>query len=88
MPPRVPTVILTQDPLALLERALPSVLTQTLSDLQLIVVLDATREATHQMLANLQDSRLRTTELATSRGTGHARNVRVRQALPLDRIPV
>lgn len=80
MPPWVSAIILTQDRPSLLQRTIVSVLTQTVRDLELIVVMNTASEVTHRTVAAIKDPRFRTTELTSSGGTGYTRIVGARQA--------
>lgn len=61
----------------LLERALPSALGQSLSDLEVIVVVDGPDPDTELALARIRDPRLRVIVLPQQRGAAQARNVGV-----------
>jgi glycosyltransferase involved in cell wall biosynthesis len=63
-----------------LEETLASVLSQTLSDLELLVVDDASVDATPRLLAACSDPRLRWWRLPVNQGTSAARNAAFRQA--------
>jgi glycosyltransferase involved in cell wall biosynthesis len=54
--------------------AVDSVLRQTFSDFELIVVDDGSRDATVSAVREIQDPRLRLVELGENRGVSHARN--------------
>lgn len=78
--PRVSVVIPTRSRPALLRRAVDSVLAQTFTDLELLVVVDGPDSETENLLAAQSDSRLRFVIHPTGRGGGAARNTGVREA--------
>ena len=63
MPPEVSVVITTRNRLHYLREAVAAVLTQSLEDLELIVVDDASTDATADWLGALTDERVRSTRL-------------------------
>jgi glycosyltransferase involved in cell wall biosynthesis len=65
---------------ALVTRAVRGALRQTVTDIEVIVVIDGPDEATSAALAGLGDPRLRAVVLAEPGGAPHARNVGVREA--------
>ena len=79
--PLVSVVIPTyRRPELLMQRALPSALTQTLRDLEVIVVVDGPDPATEAALAQVTDSRLRVLVLPQPSGGSVARNAGVEAA--------
>lgn len=77
----VSVVIPTRNrPHLLLDRALRSALTQTLSNIEVIVVVDGPDPATLQTLHGITDPRLRVVALPENLGGAEARNVGVRHA--------
>lgn len=74
--PRVSVVMPTRDRAALLRRAVDAVLRQTVRELELIVVDDASRDATADVLRDLEraDPRVRVVRNRTARGAAAARN--------------
>lgn len=79
--PIVSAVIPTRDRDWLLRRAVRSVLAQTESDVEVVVVDDAsTRVRTADVLASLRDTRVRLVELDEPLGAGAARNIGVEAA--------
>jgi glycosyltransferase involved in cell wall biosynthesis len=64
----------------LVKRAVQSALAQTLKEIEIIVVIDGTDEATPVALQEIDDSRLRVIELPTSRGGSGSRNAGVTEA--------
>jgi glycosyltransferase involved in cell wall biosynthesis len=59
----------------LVTKAVESVLTQTMRDLELIVVVDGPDPATAEALAQIRDERLQVIQNAASAGPGKARNI-------------
>jgi glycosyltransferase involved in cell wall biosynthesis len=78
--PTVSVVLPTYDRAPLITRAIRSVLEQTLTDFELIVVDDGSTDATQEAVADIADPRLRFIELAENRGAAAARNVGIRAA--------
>jgi glycosyltransferase involved in cell wall biosynthesis len=78
--PIVSVVIPTLKRPEIVQVAIESVLTQTLSDLELIVVVDGLDLATEAALAKIADSRLRVVVNPVNVGLAEARNVGVRHA--------
>lgn len=74
MPPRVSVVLPTYNRAGVLARAVRSVLAQSESDLELIVVDDASTDETPRVLAGFDDPRLRVLHHAVRRGGAAARN--------------
>ena len=70
----VSVVIPTFDRLAVLKRAIQSVLSQTHTNLELIVVDDASTDETLSYLKDIKDSRLKVISLSENRGVSFARN--------------
>lgn len=64
----------------LLTRSIESVLNQTFSDFELIVVDDGSTDGTDEVIARLEDPRVRYVRLEKNRGASAARNVGIRQA--------
>lgn len=73
-PPAVSVVVPTRDRAEVLPRALESVLGQTFSQLELIVVDDDSTDRTPEVLAALEDERLRVERLPAPGGANAARN--------------
>jgi glycosyltransferase involved in cell wall biosynthesis len=80
MEPLVSVVIPTCNRPQLVTRAVQSALIQTLTDIEVIVVIDGVDESTRNELAKIADSRLRIIELPTREGAPHARNVGILEA--------
>jgi glycosyltransferase involved in cell wall biosynthesis len=78
--PLVSVVIPTYNRAALLPRAITSVLNQTLSDLECIVVDDGSTDQTMQVVAGFQDPRLRVVRLPGNGGYSRANNTGIRVA--------
>jgi len=78
--PEVSVVIPTFGRPDLVVRAVRSVLTQTVSALEVVVVVDGPDAATAQALSALADARLRVIELPQKGGAQNARNTGVREA--------
>ncbi|GAB3964963.1 glycosyltransferase family A protein [Plantactinospora veratri] len=75
--PDVSVVIPTRGRPDLVTRAVRSVLAQTVTDLEIVVVVDGPDEETRQALAAFGDDRLRVVALPSSAGAPNARNVGV-----------
>jgi glycosyltransferase involved in cell wall biosynthesis len=75
-PPSVSVVIATYNRSALLRQAVRSMLEQTISDIELVIVDDASTDDTPATLKELEalDSRIRSIRLASNAGPGEARN--------------
>lgn len=80
MPPRVSVVISTFNRPHTIGRAVESVLSQTMPDLEVIVVMDGPRSETKARLAEITDPRLRVIEHEIQRGQCAAINTGVRAA--------
>ncbi len=76
----VSVVIPTRYRPALLQRAIESVLAQTFTLLEIIVVIDGPDEETRDLLNRIQDKRIRVFQLATNQGGADARNFGIQQA--------
>lgn len=77
--PTVSVVIPTRNRGNLVARAVRSVLAQTFTDLELIVVDDASTDNTAQVLAAFEDPRLRTIRREKNSGAAAARNAALRE---------
>lgn len=73
--PLVSVIIPTRDRAALLQRAVDSVLAQSIRDLELIVVDDGSRDGTAELVRAIQDDRLHLERISTPSGGGAARNI-------------
>jgi len=78
--PTVSVVIPTFARPELVSRAVRSALTQTVDDIEVIVVIDGPDEATRTTLTTITDARLRVVTLPEQGGAQNARNVGVREA--------
>jgi glycosyltransferase involved in cell wall biosynthesis len=78
--PRVSVVIPTRNRAGLVGRAIRSVLEQTISDLELIVVDDGSTDGTVDVLASFDDPRLSAIRLAGRSGVSRARNAGIARA--------
>jgi glycosyltransferase involved in cell wall biosynthesis len=78
--PQVSVVIPTYNRATVLGRAVTSVLNQTFSDLECVVVDDGSTDQTVALVEGFQDPRLRLIRLPVNRGVGHARNVGIQAA--------
>ncbi|MEG3634675.1 glycosyltransferase family 2 protein [Micromonospora palythoicola] len=78
--PEVSVVIPTFARPALVSRAVRSALAQTVTDIEVIVVVDGPDEDTGKALAEIGDARLRVVELPGKGGAPNARNTGVREA--------
>ena len=76
-PPKVSVVLPTYNRATLLRRAIASVLYQTVDDLELIVVDDASSDNTREVIKALGDSRLRYLVHETNQGASAARNTAI-----------
>ena len=81
-PPRVSVILPTHNRVAFIERSTASVLAQTASDLELIIVDDASTDSTAEVLRRLAaaEPRIRVIHNAQARGGGGARNVGIEAA--------
>ena len=79
-PPRVSVVMPTHNRSTMLARSIDSVLAQTVDDLELIVVDDASTDNTSRVLASINDPRLIRIRLERNSGAAVARNVGIRRA--------
>jgi len=73
-------IIPTRNRPQLVKRAVQSALAQTIKEIEVITVIDGPDEATHVVLAEIGDPRLRIIELSTSGGAPQARNIGVLEA--------
>ena len=80
MKPLVSVVIPTCSRPLLVKRAVQSVLQQTLQQVEAIVVIDGSDEGTCMELAKIDDPRLQTVQLLTSKGGAGARNAGVAES--------
>lgn len=80
MHPRVSVVIPTRNRPELVRRAVESVLSQTVEDFELIVVIDGPDLRTVAVLSEMHERRLRYFELPRNVGAAEARNEGIRQA--------
>ena len=78
--PRVSVVMPTHNRSTMLARAIDSVLAQTFSDLELIVVDDGSSDSTAELLAGIEDPRLISITLKRRGGAAAARNTGIRRA--------
>lgn len=78
--PLVSVVIPTRDRASLVARAIESALSQSLDDLEVIVVDDGSADDTRQKVANIDDSRVYLETLPSGRGAGAARNAGILRA--------
>ncbi len=78
--PRVSVVIPSHKRAALAQRAVASVLAQTFSDLEVIVVLDGADPASEALLGQVSDPRLKVIPVAEAVGGSEARNIGIRAA--------
>ena len=78
--PRVSVVMAAYNESACLARSIASILAQTLSDFELIVVDDGSTDGTAEILSNLKDPRIITLTHKENRGMAESRNAGVRAA--------
>jgi len=79
-PPRVTVAVSTWNRAHLVGRALASVLTQTFTDIEILVVDDGSTDATPEVLARVEDRRLRIVRLEQNGGISRARNTAIARA--------
>ncbi len=79
-PPTVSVVIPTHNRISLLPRAIRSVLRQSFSDLEVLVVDDGSTDGTARLLESFDDPRLRVLRFPERRGAPAARNAGIREA--------
>ncbi len=79
-PPLVSVVIPTRNRAVLAERAVRSALAQSLSEIEVVVVIDGPDTETNDALCRLSDDRLRILQLEANVGGSEARNIGVRFA--------
>lgn len=72
---KISVIIPTYNREATIYRAVISVLNQTYSDLEVLVVDDGSTDATESVVAQIEDSRLKYIPLKANGGVSHARNV-------------
>lgn len=80
MNPVVSTVIPTRNRPLIVERAVKSALAQTFTQIEVIVVIDGLDACTREVLAEIDDARLKVIELPTRGGAAAARNAGVSEA--------
>ncbi|GAB1543636.1 glycosyltransferase family 2 protein [Scytonema sp. NUACC21] len=80
MEPLVSAIVPTYRRPELVKRAVISALTQTLTEIEVIVVIDGPDYTTRSVLAEIDDSRLRVIELPTNQGSRAARNAGISAA--------
>ncbi len=78
--PAVSVIIPTRNRAALVQSAIDSVLEQTFTDFELIVIIDGEDDATREALSSVTDSRMRVHMNATAMGGAQARNIGVELA--------
>lgn len=78
--PLVSVIIPTHNRAHIIKRAILSVLNQTYTNLELIVVDDASTDETDEVINTINDSRLNYIKLEKNRGANHARNVGLENA--------
>jgi glycosyltransferase involved in cell wall biosynthesis len=79
-PPIVSVVIPTRNRPSLVVRAVETALAQTLTEIEVIVIIDGLDTETSAALAAIADPRLRTVSLSSPVGAAEARNIGVREA--------
>ena len=78
--PRVSVVIPTYNRVDVLPRAIESVLSQSESDLELLIVDDGSTDDTQEFLSSYEDPRVRSVVHGTNRGANVARNTGIQEA--------
>lgn len=78
--PSVSVILPTHNREKVLERSIQSVLRQTFHDFELIVVDDASTDGTRELVAGIQDARLRLLSLEKNGGVARARNTGIAAA--------
>ena len=79
--PKVSAVIPSRNRPQIVRRAVQSALSQTFTDLEVVVVIDGPDAVTVKVLEQMNDRRLRIIELEESVGASEARNIGAAQAL-------
>lgn len=80
MSEKVSIVVPTFNRANVIERALRSILKQTYSDYEVIVVDDGSTDDTESVVAAMEDTRIRYISLPENQGVAHARNVGIQEA--------
>src|SRR5688572_111945 len=75
MPAMVSVIIASYNKAPYVRETIGSVLTQTFSDLELIVVDDCSTDGTQNAISEFADPRLKTTVLSENHGANHCRNL-------------
>src|SRR5262249_34968268 len=78
--PKVSVVIPTHNRATLLHRAVSSALTQTFSDLEVLIADDASSDATAELMLVIRDPRIKYLRHETKRGVSVARNTAISHA--------
>jgi glycosyltransferase involved in cell wall biosynthesis len=78
--PKVSVVIPTRNRADVVSRAITSVLTQTFSDFELVIVDDGSTDRTGELIRQIGDSRIKYLRHDTSRGVSVARNAAIARA--------
>lgn len=77
---KVSVIIPTYNRLSLLKKAMESVLTQTYTNFEIVVVDDGSSDGTREYLLPLNDQRIKSVLLDTNKGANAARNAGIRKA--------
>lgn len=77
---KVSVIIPTYNRLSLLKKAIESVLTQTYTNFEIVVIDDGSSDGTREYLLSLNDPRIKSILLYTNRGPNAARNAGIRKA--------
>lgn len=74
MSPKVSVILPTYNRAAILHNAVQSVLTQTFSDFELLIIDDCSKDETRQVVSSMTDKRIRFVSLEKNSGGGASRN--------------
>src|ERR687886_939602 len=75
--PKVSVIIPTHNRAAFLHSAITSVLNQTFQDLEIIIIDDASKDHTREVIANFNDTRIKVIHNQVSKGAAGARNIAI-----------
>ncbi len=78
--PKVSVIVPTYNRAAMLQRAVDSVLAQTFTDLELLIVDDCSSDETAEVVASLVDPRIRSFRHSRNRGVSATRNTGIAKA--------
>lgn len=78
--PKATVIIPTYNRAKTLERSIKSVLTQTFSDYELIIIDDGSTDNTKELIIDIKDDRIHYIKSPVNRGAANARNIGIRAA--------